>query len=329
MGKDIFRVQKVTKAFGSRVILDNINLDIVSGEIIGLIGASGTGKTTLLNTLIGFLRPEEGDVLFRRDHLLSTSDSEIFRSVFQKQQVVKQVYGFASQVPSFYGDLTTQENLKYFGNLHNLSKDAINSNVKTLLELMELKDAHDVKAKKLSGGMERRLDIACALMHDPDVLILDEPTADLDPLLRNHIWELIRKINKKGTTIILSSHHLNELESLCDRVAFLKNGKLAAVGAPDKLKEDFVLDQEIALQTKEREYEKLTGKLKHKDIKDIKVKNNFLLIYTQKPEVIIEHALKTIRKEGQQLTFINITNASLDDVFITIWKKKAKDKEAK
>ena len=133
MNNAVFRVKNLTKAFGKQVILDNIDLDIRSGEIIGLIGASGSGKTTFLNTLIGFLRPDEGDVEFRQSHFLSTSEAEIYRSVFSKQRVVKQIYGFASQLPSFYGDLTTQENLKYFGNLHNLSKDAINSNVKTLL----------------------------------------------------------------------------------------------------------------------------------------------------------------------------------------------------
>ncbi|MGM5481010.1 MAG: ABC transporter ATP-binding protein [Nanobdellota archaeon] len=322
MTKPIFRVRGVSKAFGNHVILDDINLDIHSGEIIGLIGASGSGKTTFLNTLIGFLRPENGDVQFRLSHLLATSDSEIYRSVFKKQKTVKHVYGFASQVPSFYGELTTTENLKYFGNLYDLSKDAISSNVKTLLELMELKDARNVKAKKLSGGMERRLDIACALMHDPAVLILDEPTADLDPLLRHHIWELIRKINKKGTTIILSSHHLNELESLCDRVAFLKEGKLVAIGAPDQLKEDFVLEQEIAIQTRQQNYEALIGKISHKEISSTRIKDDFLLIYTQKPALIIEHALRTIRQHGDQLTFINISNASLDDVFISLWKDK-------
>ncbi|MFW6378589.1 MAG: ABC transporter ATP-binding protein [Nanoarchaeota archaeon] len=319
MPNPIFRVKNLTKAFGKMVVLDDISLDIRSGEIIGLIGASGSGKTTFLNTLIGFLRPEGGDVEFRLSHLLSTSDSEIYRSVFSKQRMVKQIYGFASQVPSFYGELTAKENLRFFGNLHNMSSDAIDANMKTLLELMELKEARNVKAKKLSGGMERRLDIACALMHDPEVLILDEPTADLDPLLRHHIWQLIRKINKKGTTIILSSHHLIELENLCDRVALLKDSKLKAVGAPRDLKERFVVEQEIVLQTRDETYEALKENLTHKHISDIAIYDNSLIIKTLKPSLIMEYCLKTVRQQGDQITFIDIKNSSLDDVFVKLW----------
>ncbi|MFW5865500.1 MAG: ABC transporter ATP-binding protein, partial [Nanoarchaeota archaeon] len=308
------------------IVLDDISLDIRSGEIIGLIGASGSGKTTFLNTLIGFLRPEGGDIEFHLSHLLSTSDSEIYRSVFSKQRMVKQIYGFASQVPSFYDELTAKENLRFFGNLHNMSSDAIDANMKTLLELMELKEARNVKAKKLSGGMERRLDIACALMHDPEVLILDEPTADLDPLLRHHIWQLIRKINKKGTTIILSSHHLIELENLCDRVALLKDGKLKAVGAPRDLKDRFVVEQEIVLQTRDKTYQALKENLMHKHISDIAIYDNSLIIKTLKPSLIIEYCLKTVREQGDQITFIDIKNSSLDDVFVKLWGEHQEDR---
>ena len=326
MGDPIFKIQNVSKTFGNHVVLDDVNLDIQSGEILGIIGASGAGKTTFLNTIIGFLRPDKGDVLFRLDHLLSYRQQYIYRSVFKKQRMVKQVYGFASQMPSFYEELTARENLAYFGRLHNLSSDAIKANVNTLLNLMNLEYAADVKAKNLSGGMERRLDIGCALMHDPDVLILDEPTADLDPMLRNHIWELIRKINQKGTTIILSSHHLTELENLCDRVAIIKKGKLVASGKPEELKKKFVVDQEIVFQIASGKYEPIVKKIPKALISHHRIEQNVMHIHTNKPEAVLTQLLNIIERKREKLVFVRVAGASLDDVFISIWKD---DKEAR
>lgn len=321
MGDPIFRIENLSKAFGNHVVLDDLSLDIYAGEIIGVIGASGAGKTTFLHTIIGFLKPDKGDVLFRQDHLLSYREAFVYRSVFKKHSIVKHIFGFASQVPSFYEELTAKENLEYFGSLHDLTKEAIETNSETLLGLMDLKRASNVKAKNLSGGMERRLDIACALMHDPDVLILDEPTADLDPLLRNHIWELVRKINKKGTTVILSSHHLTELESLCDRVAIIKEGKLIALGKPEDLKKKFILKQEIALQTVPGKYKDIVEALNRKKITDVEIKNNLIHIHTTSPEKTLSEVLATIAKKREKLAFIKVTSASLDDVFISIWQK--------
>ncbi len=325
MSEPIFRIQKVCKSFGKHIVLDNIDLDIYPGEILGIIGASGAGKTTFLNTIIGFLKPDSGDVLFRLNHLLSFKSSYIYKSVFKRQQMVKKVYGFASQVPSFYKELTTKENLEYFGLLQNLDKETIKSNIETLLNLMDLEDFANLEAKHLSGGMERRLDIACALIHDPEVLILDEPTADLDPLLRSHIWDLVRRINKKGTTIILSSHHLAELEQLCDRVAIIKDGSVLGIGKPQNLKKQFTMEQKITIQTKTKKYDRIIAALQKKKINKIKKSDDALLIYTANPEKTIIKILAILKTRNEKLTFVEVTSPSLDDVFISIWKKDEED----
>lgn len=322
MSDPVFRVKGVSKSFGNHVVLDNINLDIESGEILGIIGASGSGKTTFLNTLIGFLKPDSGDVTFRLNHLLSYKTAYNYKSVYKKQRLVKKVYGFASQTPSFYEELTTKENLEYFGMLHNLDSETIKSNSETLLNLMNLESAKDVLGKNLSGGMERRLDIACALMHDPDVLILDEPTSDLDPLLRTHIWELIRKINQKGTTIILSSHYLSELEHLCDQVAIIKDSKIIAHGTINEIKKSFDIKKAITIQTKPGNYEKIRKLLKKKKIIDSVIVGEALNIHTTTPEKTVGDILSILRQHKEKLTFIKVTGASLDDVFLTIWKDK-------
>jgi len=324
MSNPIFRIEGVSKSFGKNLILDNISLDILSGEIIGIIGASGSGKTTLLNTIVGFLKPDSGDVKFRLNHLLSYKENYVYNSVYKRQNLVKKIYGFASQVPSFYEELTVKENLEYFGSLHNLDRETIRSNMTTLISLMGLDNAKQSKGKNLSGGMERRLDIACSLMHDPEILILDEPTADLDPLLRNQIWELLRMINKKGTTIILSSHHLTELETLCDRVAIVKDGKLLAEGKPSELKKEYNLDKEIIVQTSPGNYDELRIALYKKQITKITINKNMMHILTKNPEKTLLDVLLIIKKRKEKLNFIKVSGASLDDVFISLWDKKKK-----
>ncbi|MGE0793133.1 MAG: ABC transporter ATP-binding protein [Candidatus Woesearchaeota archaeon] len=321
MIEPVFKIEKISKSYSGHVVLKDVSFEIMPSEILGIMGASGSGKTTLLNTIIGFVQPEQGDVLFRLNHLLTFKNTSIYRSVYQKQSIVKTIYGFASQVPSFYEELTVKENLEYFGILHNLSKDAINSNTETLLSLMNLQYATNIQAKNLSGGMKRRLDIACSLIHDPDVLILDEPTADLDPIHRHQIWNLIKKINSKGTTIILSSHHLTELDNLCDRVALIKENKIFALDSPENLKKQFVRQQEIILRTKSEKYDSLIKKLKGKYIEHTRVSNNFLHIYSTNIEKTLMDIIEDIQNSKEELEFIEVTKSSLDDVFINIVKK--------
>jgi ABC-2 type transport system ATP-binding protein len=223
MGEDtVFLVRNITKRYGAREVLSGVSFQVKKGEILGFIGASGAGKTSLLHMLVGFIPSSTGDILFHA----YTPKGVIEYNVLAHHHVVNRSYGFASQQPSFYEKLTVLENLHYFGTMYNLSRDAITKNAEVLLKLMELKASSHLLAQHLSGGMKRRLDIACALIHNPPVLILDEPTADLDPVLRSHIWEVIKRINARGTTVILSSHHLNELDTLCSRIGIIKDGKL-------------------------------------------------------------------------------------------------------
>ena len=322
MPEPIFSLKGVTKVFGQKTILKDVSLDINQGEIFGIIGASGSGKTTILNVLIGFLRPEKGDVIFRQEHLLNFKTSFVFRSVFKKIEDVKKIYGFASQTPSFYDTLTVKENLQYFGALYGLSDDAINANIETLLNLMGLKGAENLLARNLSGGMERRLDIACSLIHDPKVLILDEPTADLDPVLRNHIWELVKKVNKKGTTIIIASHHLDEIEALCDRIAIVKDHKIMDIGSPNKVKMRFSEKQEIQVQCYPGEYDKIVAGLKEKDIKDVEKRGGELVIHTKATKKVLQELLKTLDKLNENLLDIRVSKPTLDDVFIMMSKQK-------
>ncbi len=263
MSSSILIVWQVSKSFGSKKILKDISIDLHQGEILGLIGSSGSGKTTLLKTIIGFHKPDVGDVKFKVSSLFSKSKSTgDFVSLYDQHEFAINVFGFASQEPSFYENLTVKENLEYFGSLYGLATKDLDSNIDILISLMDLKHAQHTFAGKLSGGMQRRLDIACAMVHDPDVLILDEPTADLDPVLRMHMWNVIRKINKKGTTILIASHHLAEVEEFCSRIAILKEGNLIDLNTPSRIKANHSETEKITIQSYPENYAQILYSLK-------------------------------------------------------------------
>jgi ABC-2 type transport system ATP-binding protein len=315
MAEAVFKVRNVWKAFGRHVVLRNVTLDIAGGEILGIIGPSGSGKTTLLNTLVGFLTPSRGDVLYRvlsHDGFKATVS---YRSVFAHRNEVKALYGFASQEPSFYKALTVKENLEYFGSLYNLSHAAISANVNTLLGLMDLKAAKGRLAAKLSGGMERRLDIACSLMHDPEILILDEPTANLDPMLRHHIWELVRKINRKGTTVLLCSHHLSDLEDLCSRVGIIAEGRLVALDSPTTLKNTFAKSDVITVDSYPGEYDRVLERVRADLIRHHTQRGTSLVVTTESAVRLLPPLLAAFKAAGEHIVDLSVAKPDLEDVF--------------
>lgn len=322
MDTSILKLEKVKKVFGKTSILDSIDLEIQSGEIFGIIGASGSGKTTLLHTLIGFIVPSSGKIMFNKN-----LESPNWVYVLNNLDFIKKRVGFAAQHPSFYEKLTVYENLDYFGALYNLTSEARLSNINTLLELVELDHARNILAKNLSGGMQRRLDIACSMIHNPELLILDEPTSDLDPVLAKHIWKLIKKINKKGTTIIVASHDLSEIESVSTRIGILANKTLNHIGTIEELKMKISKGQEVHFESYPGNYEELAKNLKDPLIIEIENRGNSLVIHTKKPDKILKKLLITLNKLDEHLLDVKITRLSLRDVFTNITKKKNEDRE--
>lgn len=311
-GGAVFLVRNVTKKYDSRTILKDINLDVQKGEILGVIGASGAGKTTLLNMLVGFVRSTSGSITFQlgqRQH-----------DVMRQPQLVARNYGFASQRPSFYEKLTVLENLYYFGRMYDLSVESIEKNARQLLHFMNLKPHAHLLAEHLSGGMQRRLDIACALIHNPPVLILDEPTADLDPVLRTQLWEIIKQVNHKGTTVVLSSHHLNDLDALCNRIAIVKDGSLVDVDSPEKLKSKYSRTQDIMVESFPGNYEQIIRMLKPEKDTVVRHEGTYLTIRTPRPEKVISTLLSALKRQKESLLDLKLIKPNIDDVFVKIYE---------
>lgn len=337
---ELYMIEGVSKVFGGRYIFNNINFSIKEGEIFGIIGGSGSGKTTLLNLLIGFLKPERGDIKFREINLLGQNPLESFRSVYKYQQHIKKMYGFATQSTSFYPNLKVIENLRYFGSLYDLPKESIEINVESLLNLVDLAPFKYILSNKLSGGMQRRLDIACSLIHNPKILFLDEPTADLDPILSNKIWNMLRVINQRGTTVIIASHELSELEHLCDRIAIIKDGEIAAIGKPSELKTS-KSSQQLLLISVPGNYKEIVNLLRNADkniakvIQDYDTQKRTLKIHTNNPAIVMPYLLKILEQKGEKLINIDLIKPSIGNVFENITrepyqtKKKTKSRARK
>lgn len=317
VGDTVFLVRGVSKRYGSREILSDLTFDVRKGEILGIIGASGAGKTTLLHMLVGFIPSSSGDILFHA----YTHKGVIECNVLGHHKIVNSHYGFASQRPSFYEQLTVLENLEYFGAMYSLSKETIDRNAEVLLRLMELKASAHLPAAHLSGGMQRRLDIACALIHNPPLLILDEPTADLDPVLRTQIWEVIKRINARGTTIILSSHHLNELDTLCSRIGIIKEGRLVDLDTPQTLKSKYSKTQQIMVETFPGSYDSVIKRLHSHNIRQVKREGTYLTIMSENPEHVITLLLTLLHRMGESLVDLKLIKPSLDDVFVTVYRR--------
>jgi len=321
----IIKCENIRKQFKDNVVLDGVNLEVRKGEILGIIGMSGGGKTTLLNTMIGFYQPEEGDVLFKLDGIINKKDKTNFGSVFKHPMIVRSSFGFAPQDPSYYPKLSSEENLHHFGVLYSLPKKVRTNNIEQLLRLTRLYDSKKTLAGHISFGMQKRLGIACALVHKPKILILDEPTADLDPILREEVWDMIDKIRKQGTSVIISTHFLDEVEGICDRIAVLHNGKMRAVGTLDELRKDIGIGDEIVLKTQQKRYSKISAKLKRmkKSIGLAKVvkKGERLKVYVNDANKALYPLSKMLKDMKERIIDIKVNESSLKEVFEVFSKR--------
>jgi len=220
----MIKLENLTKKFGNLTALSDLTLQIGKGEVFGLLGPNGAGKTTTIRILTTLLKPTSGKASVKGHDTVSNSFN------------VKEVIGVVPQNINLETELTTSENLEFHGRLHRMKWEDRVRKADELLSFVGLEEKKDVAVELLSGGMKRRLLIARALMHEPEILFLDEPTVGLDPQVRRKIWNLIRNLKAKGLTILLTTHYIEEAEALCDRVGILRKGKLIALDTPSALK---------------------------------------------------------------------------------------------
>lgn len=220
----MIRLENITKNYGQVKAVDSLNLEIKRGEIFGLLGPNGAGKTTTVKILTTLTKPDEGSCFIDRIN------------VIHFPQEIKKIIGVVPQENNLERELTVYENLLIYGMLHNV--ESLKKKIDEILSIMELMHKKNSVLNTLSGGLQRRVLLARALLPEPKVLFLDEPSIGLDPHIRRELWQIIRKIKVEGRTVLLTTHYIEEAEALCDRVGILSHGKLIALGSPLELKRD-------------------------------------------------------------------------------------------
>jgi lipooligosaccharide transport system ATP-binding protein len=219
----VLSARNLRKCYGNQVVVDGLNLSIQRGECFGLLGPNGAGKTTTLRLLLGLITPDAGELQLL-DH-----------TVPQQARVARLRVGVVPQIDNLDPDFTVAENLLVYGRYFGMSDAAIEARMPELLEFANLTHKRDVKVPTLSGGMKRRLTLARALVNDPDVIFLDEPTTGLDPQARHLIWQRLRELTARGKTLLLTTHFMDEAERLCHRLAVMDNGRIISTGSPREL----------------------------------------------------------------------------------------------
>lgn len=217
----IIKINALNQSFGNNIILENINLEVHKGEIIGFLGPSGSGKTTLVKNIVGMNTPTNGEVY-------------VFDKKIPSLEVVKEI-GYMAQSDALYEDLTAIDNLLFFAALYNLKGKEAKERANEVLSLVQLENHSKKLVHFFSGGMKRRLSLAIALIHNPKLLILDEPTVGIDPLLRQSFWLEFKRLKSLGVTLLITTHVMDEANH-CDKLALIREGKIIALDSPEAIK---------------------------------------------------------------------------------------------
>ncbi|MEM0438130.1 MAG: ABC transporter ATP-binding protein [Candidatus Micrarchaeia archaeon] len=301
----------LVKKYPGKVALDNFSIEVSEGEVLGLLGPNGAGKSTFIRILSGAESPTSGELFLHGEKASKSS---------------RRMIGVAPQENAIYPLLTCMENLLYFGSLYGVGGKDAHTRAEELLQQLNLSDKKNVPAASLSGGMRRRLNLACALMHRPKIIILDEPTTGLDPAVRNSMWKTVRDIaHESGATVLLTTHYLEEAEALCSRIVLMNAGKVVADGTPAALKK--FAGREIAkIKSIPGRYELVAGKLHAvKGVDMATPTEHGLVVEADDIAPLIQPITRLMERHGEKIVELSISRPSLEDVFLKLTGAKLRE----
>ena len=302
------RASDLHKAYGDHVAVDGLSFEIRRGETFGLLGPNGAGKTTTISMLVGLLAPDSGTAEIVRENLSGRDPTS---------PQVRRLIGLAPQSLSLYDELTAKENLDFFGGLYGMSGSKLRDRTNWCLDFAGLQDRKNDRAATFSGGMQRRLNIAAALIHSPEILLLDEPTVGVDPQSRNHIFEIIQSLSAQGMTIIYTTHYMEEAERLCDRVAIIDHGKLMACDTVAGLLNTYGGDSVVLAELKPGN--RLPG-----SISKLKALNQTGTNIRFESSAPIDEITR-LSKDGLEFSHLKIQQPDLESVFLSLTGRSLRD----
>lgn len=311
--ESLIEVNGLVKKYKELTAVDNLDLDVKSGEILGLLGPNGSGKSTTINCILSLLKKDAGSVkIFGKEMSPDAYD-------------IKRRIGVVFQDVAVYDELSVYENIDYFCGLYIKDKKERKKLVKRALDLVSLNDFVKFKPKKLSGGLLRRLNIACGIAHRPEIIILDEPTVAVDPQSRNNILEGIKKLNKEGSTIIYTSHYMDEVDFLCNDIVIIDKGKVIAKGTSEELKNSIEMNEKISFTSSNlsEEVKEKVKSLEH--ILSFEERDGSVKLTFSHGDGYLMKLIKLLDETNIKYSSLNVEKPSLNDVFLELTGKDLRD----
>ena len=307
------KVDNLTKEYKEIKAVDNLSFEVHEGEILGLLGPNGSGKTTTINCLLSLLNYSSGSIkIFGKEMKPDSYD-------------IKSKIGVVFQEVAVFDELTVYENIDYFCGLYINNKETRKKYIEDAINLVGLENFKNFYPKKLSGGLLRRLNIACGITHKPKLIFLDEPTVAVDPQSRNNILDGIKKLRHNGATIVYTTHYMEEVELLCDRVIILDKGKILATGTTDELKELAKIEEKISIEINDLDINYIDKIKELKNVDDVKYSSNILLVTYKKGKNNLVEIMEYLKKNNIKYNKIYSERPTLNDVFLELTGKELRD----
>lgn len=309
----VIEVRGLVKKYKELTAVDNLDLDVKKGEILGLLGPNGSGKSTTINCILSLLKKDAGTVkIFGKDMSPDAYD-------------IKRRIGVVFQDVGVYDELSVYENIDYFCGLYISDKAERKALVQRAIDLVSLNDFVKFKPKKLSGGLLRRLNIACGIAHRPEIIILDEPTVAVDPQSRNSILEGIKKLNDEGSTIIYTSHYMDEVDFLCDDIVIIDKGKVIAKGTSEELKDMITMNEKISFTSKNLNDDVINKIKAFEHLISYENKDGSVKLSFDHGDGYLMNLIKLLDENKIRYSSLNVEKPSLNDVFLELTGKDLRD----
>lgn len=311
--ENLMSVSHLTKSFKETKVLNNVSFEVHQGEVLCFLGPNGAGKTTTINILTAALGSDGGEITYKG------------RPINRQLRSYKQALGIVPQDLALYEELSAEQNLSFFASLYGLHGPALKKAINEALVFAGLDDRRRDKVKTFSGGMKRRLNIACAIAHRPELVIMDEPTVGIDPQSRNYILDSIKKLRDEGMTVIYTTHYMEEVEVISTRIIIMDHGSIIAEGTKESLKEGIENEKKYTIDIEEN------GKIARDDfftiegVQSVKIEGNTIEIKSLKGIENLDRIIALLSDRGEKIKNITSENASLETVFLKLTGRKLRD----